>query len=160
VSPLQSSSAIDEIRIEKINGAMGLSIVGGGNIPCHPFGISDPGIFISKIVANGAASKTSLRVGDRILKVNGIDVTRATHDEAVDELKRNRELVVLTVRRDPQPKGLQEIVFTRSFPEETIGIRIHGGIENKTKNLIDPTDEGIFITDVRFREKFLLKTTL
>lgn len=145
---VNESKSLEDIKIEKINGAMGLSIVGGSNIPCHPFGINDPGIFISKIVANGAASRTNLRVGDRILKVNGVDVTKASHDEAVDELKRNREQVLLTVRHEPQPKGLQEIIFNRSFPEETIGIRIHGGIENKAKNLIDPTDEGIFITDV------------
>ena len=60
---------IEEILIHKINGAMGLSIVGGGNVACHPFGVDKPGIFISKIVPEGPASLTSLRVGDRILKV-------------------------------------------------------------------------------------------
>jgi C-terminal processing protease CtpA/Prc len=79
---------IEEIKIIKINGAMGLSIVGGGSVPCHPFGVNEPGIFISKIAPDGAASKTNLRIGDRILRVNNVDIIGASHDETVDELKR------------------------------------------------------------------------
>ena len=89
---------IEEIKIIKINGAMGLSIVGGGSVPCHPFGINEPGIFISKIAPEGAASKTNLRVGDRILKVNNIDIIGATHDETVEELKRYSTQVRFFIR--------------------------------------------------------------
>jgi protein scribble len=138
----------EEIRINKINGAMGLSIVGGGNVACHPFGVDKPGIFISKIVPDGAASKTNLKVGDRILKVNDMDVTQISHDDAVEELKRHPNHVLLLVSHDPQPNGLQEIVLHRSFPEETLGIRINGGIENKSANIFDPTDEGIFVVNI------------
>ncbi len=146
---------VEDIRIMKINGAMGLSIVGGGSVACHPFGINEPGIFISKIVTNGAASRTSLRVGDRLLKVNGIDVTSVTHDDAVDELKRNFNEVLLTVRHDPQPLGLKEIILQRTYPEETLGIRINGGVENKSANPSDPTDEGIFVIDVSVTDRLI-----
>ncbi|CAF0721438.1 unnamed protein product [Brachionus calyciflorus] len=144
----ESEYDIEEIRIIKQNGAMGLSIVGGGNVACHPFGIDKPGIFISKIVVDGAASKTNLRVGDRLLKVNGIDVTHMAHDECVEELKRNSQQVVLLVSHDPQPSGMQEVVLNRSHPDETLGIRINGGIENKSANPYDQTDEGIFIVNI------------
>jgi len=139
---------LEEIKIIKQNGAMGLSIVGGGNVACHPFGIEHPGIFISKIVPDGPASKTSLRVGDRILKVNGNCVQNLSHDDTVEELKKNSYEVVLYVSHDPQPKGMQEIILKRSYPDETIGIRINGGIENKSANLYDPTDEGIFVVNI------------
>lgn len=142
------SYELEEIKILKQNGAMGLSIVGGGNVACHPFGIDHPGIFISKIVPDGPASKTNLRVGDRILKVNNVDVTGLSHDETVDELKKNSQQVVLYVSHDPQPKGMQEVILNRSYPEETIGIRINGGIENKSANLYDQTDEGIFVVNI------------
>ena len=144
----QSSYPIEQVRLIKQNGAMGLSIVGGGNVACHPFGVDNPGIFISKIVPGGAASSTNLRVGDRILKVNSIDVTEYSHDDTVDELKRNAGEVALLVSHDPQPKGMQEITLHRAYPEETIGIRINGGIENKSANVYDPTDEGIFVINL------------
>jgi C-terminal processing protease CtpA/Prc len=142
------SYPIEEIKIIKQNGAMGLSIVGGGNVACHPFGVDHPGIFISKIVKDGPASRTNLKVGDRILKVNGTDVTQLSHDETVEELKKNMSQVILLVSHDPQPSGMQEVLLRRTYPEETLGIRINGGIENKSANIFDSTDEGIFVVNV------------
>jgi protein scribble len=145
----KSEYPIEEVVILKENGAMGLSIVGGGNVPCHPFGIDKPGIFISKIVPDGPAAVTgSLRVGDRLIKVNNIDITEKSHDETVDELKSRNDQVTLLVSHDPQPNGMQEIMLHRSFPEETLGIRINGGIENKSANPNDSTDEGIFVVNL------------
>jgi len=46
-------------------------------------------------------------MGDRILKVNGIDVTKATHQEAVMELLRPGEQIVLTIQHDPLPESYQ-----------------------------------------------------
>lgn len=54
-----------------------------------------------------AANCGKLRVGDRILKVNGTEVTQATHQEAVMELLRPVEKITLTVRHDPLPEGYQ-----------------------------------------------------
>jgi protein scribble len=63
-----------------------------------------------------AANCGKLRVGDRILKVNGTDVTQATHQEAVMELLRPGEKITLTVRHDPLPEGYQVCIefFTAS----------------------------------------------
>lgn len=50
-------------------------------------------------------------MGDRILKVNGSDVTQATHQEAVMELLRPCDEIKLTVQHDPLPPGFQ-VSFT------------------------------------------------
>lgn len=54
-----------------------------------------------------AAKSGQLRMGDRILKVNGTDVTKATHEEAVMELLRPGDQIVLTVQHDPLPDNYQ-----------------------------------------------------
>lgn len=60
------------------------------------------------MVPGGTAAKSGkLRVGDRILKVNGTDVTQATHQEAVMELLRPGDYITLTIRHDPLPDGYQ-----------------------------------------------------
>lgn len=46
-------------------------------------------------------------MGDRILKVNGTDITKATHQEAVMELLRPGDQIILTVQHDPLPENYQ-----------------------------------------------------
>lgn len=44
-----SKHAIDNITIVKAGGPLGLSIVGGSDLSSHPFGVDEPGIFVSKV---------------------------------------------------------------------------------------------------------------
>lgn len=46
-------------------------------------------------------------MGDRLLKVNDIDVTVATHEEAVKQLLRPGDEIKLTIQHDPLPVGFQ-----------------------------------------------------
>jgi hypothetical protein len=46
-------------------------------------------------------------MGDRILKVNGEDVTKSSHQEAVQKLLKPGDEVVLTIQHDPLPDGYQ-----------------------------------------------------
>lgn len=50
-------------------------------------------------------------MGDRILKVNGTDVTTATHQEAVMELIRPGDDIKLFVQHDPLPDGFKVSFF-------------------------------------------------
>ncbi|CAF3646531.1 unnamed protein product, partial [Rotaria sp. Silwood2] len=59
------------------------------------------------ILPNGSASRTNLRIGDRILKVNNRDVSQATHLEAVQALLQPTNEVILLVCHEPQPSGLK-----------------------------------------------------
>ncbi|XP_038605970.1 alpha-1-syntrophin [Tachyglossus aculeatus] len=80
------------VRIVKQDaGGLGISIKGGreNKMP----------ILISKIFKGLAADQTeALYVGDAILAVNGGDLSTATHDEAVQALKKTGKEVVLEVK--------------------------------------------------------------
>ncbi|XP_061864977.1 alpha-1-syntrophin [Colius striatus] len=80
------------VRVVKQDvGGLGISIKGGreNKMP----------ILISKIFKGLAADQTeALYVGDAILAVNGTDLSEATHDEAVQALKKTGKEVVLEVK--------------------------------------------------------------
>lgn len=82
------------VRVVKQDvGGLGISIKGGkeNKMP----------ILISKIFKGLAADQThALYVGDAILSVNGVNLRDATHDEAVQGLKRAGRVVTLEGRRD------------------------------------------------------------
>ncbi|XP_033368420.1 protein scribble homolog isoform X28 [Parus major] len=145
---------------------LGFSIAGGKG--STPYRAGDTGIFISRIAEGGAAhrdgilhvgdrvisviprglaSRSGLRVGDRILEVNSIDLRHATHQEAVNALLSNAQELTMLVRRDPPPPGMQEICIEKA-PGEKLGISIRGGAKGHAGNPFDPTDEGIFISKV------------
>lgn len=58
-----------EIHIERTSAGLGLSIAGGKG--STPFRGDDEGIFISRVTEGGPADVAGLRVGDKVLKVNG-----------------------------------------------------------------------------------------
>lgn len=115
----------------KAGGSLGFSIIGGTDHSCIPFGVDAPGIFIShvsllfrstrgyrlyslrvcvfvQIVPEGIAAKSGkLRMGDRILSVNGEDITTYTHQEAVMALLKPVDEITLKIQHDPLPEGFE-----------------------------------------------------
>ncbi|KAM8892025.1 beta-2-syntrophin [Spinachia spinachia] len=91
-SPDGSSEAVRKVRVVKQeSGGLGISIKGGreNRMP----------ILISKIFPGLAADQSrALRVGDAILSVNGSDLREATHDLAVQALKKAGKEVTLEVK--------------------------------------------------------------
>ncbi|XP_033726750.1 protein scribble homolog [Pecten maximus] len=142
---VSSKFPIEEVTIVKAGGPLGLSIVGGSDHASHPFGLDEPGIFVSKIVPDGAASKTALKIGDRLLMVNGKDVTEVTHQEAVMLLISPTYEINLRVRHDPPPSGLHEIIIFKQ-PGENLGMSIKGGVKNYAQGSGGKADEGTFIS--------------
>uniref|UniRef100_A0A182FMI8 PDZ domain-containing protein n=1 Tax=Anopheles albimanus TaxID=7167 RepID=A0A182FMI8_ANOAL len=138
----------EEVVLPKDQGSLGFSIIGGNDHSCTPFGAHEPGIFISHIVAGGiAALSGKLRMGDRILKVNGTDVTQASHQEAVMELLRPCDDIKLTVQHDPLPAGFQEVHIVKQEGER-LGMHIKGGLNGQRGNPMDNLDEGVFISKI------------
>ncbi|CAH1772527.1 unnamed protein product [Owenia fusiformis] len=145
-----SPYAQELITVIKAGGPLGLSIVGGNDQSSQPFGNKDDesGIFVSKIVPFGAASKVNLQVGDRVLKVNEKDVTNASHQEAVMALISPTYDIKLLVRHDPPPKGLTELNIPKGNGEK-LGMSIKGGLHSQPGNPANKADEGIFVSKIQ-----------
>ncbi|XP_039952603.1 uncharacterized protein LOC120769560 isoform X5 [Bactrocera tryoni] len=152
-----ASAETQEVILPKNQGSLGFSIIGGTDHSCVPFGSHEPGIFISHVVPDGIAHKCGkLRMGDRILKVNDVDISRATHQEAVMELLKPGDDIKLTIQHDPLPPGFQievEILQTEEITiskaeGERLGMHIKGGLNGQRGNPCDPTDEGVFVSKI------------
>ena len=87
-----------EIHIERTSAGLGLSIAGGRG--STPFKGDDEGIFISRVTEGGPADLAGLRVGDKVLKVNGVSVEDSDHYVAVEVLKACGAVLVLQVSRE------------------------------------------------------------
>ncbi|XP_050433576.1 rho guanine nucleotide exchange factor 12-like isoform X2 [Adelges cooleyi] len=60
----------------------------------------DNPVFVQSVKLSGAAEKAGLHSGDKIIKVNGINVTHSTHTEVVELIKSSTQ-VELTVQKKP-----------------------------------------------------------
>lgn len=108
-----------EIHIERTSAGLGLSIAGGRG--STPYKGNDEGIFISRVTEGGPADLAGLKVGDKVLKVNGISVIEADHYHAVDILKACGSVLVLVVSREIT-RLVGHPVFTNEGPVAQIVI--------------------------------------
>ncbi|XP_055886794.1 multiple PDZ domain protein-like isoform X5 [Biomphalaria glabrata] len=80
--------------------SLGISIVGGR---VDMFNVSqencNAGIFIKHVLPESPAGRNgTLKKGDRILEVNGVDVRNATHDEAVEVIRNSSSPITFVVQ--------------------------------------------------------------
>nr|XP_015796387.2 multiple PDZ domain protein [Nothobranchius furzeri] len=98
-SSCESSSDVDIRTVEITRGvsdSLGVSLAGGKGSP-----LGDTPIFIAMIQANGVAAKTRrLKVGDRIISVNGQSVDSLSHSDVVTMLKNSFGVIRLQVVAD------------------------------------------------------------
>ncbi|XP_060702077.1 tax1-binding protein 3 [Hemiscyllium ocellatum] len=106
---------VQRIEIHKLhhgdNLILGFSIGGGidQDPTQNPYSEdkTDKGIYVTRVSEGGPAEKAGLQVGDKIMQVNGWDMTMVTHDQARKRLtKKNEDVVRLLVTR----KSLQQAI--------------------------------------------------
>ncbi|KAA8589948.1 tax1-binding protein 3 [Sander lucioperca] len=119
------TAVVQRIQIQKLrqgeNLILGFSIGGGidQDPGQNPFSDdkTDKGIYVTRITPGGPADAAGLRMGDKLMQVNGWDMTMVTHDQARKRLtKKNEDVVRLLVTR----KSLEEAVKQSmgSFPRQ------------------------------------------
>ncbi|XP_026470649.1 uncharacterized protein LOC113374903 [Ctenocephalides felis] len=76
----------------------------------------DKPVYVQSVKDGGAAQRAGLHSGDKIIKVNGVDVTHSTHTEVVALIKANAQ-VVLTVQ---QRVTCGDMCSTRNIQSATV----------------------------------------
>ncbi|XP_041119360.1 discs large homolog 1-like protein isoform X20 [Polyodon spathula] len=141
VNGTEADYEYEEITLERGNSGLGFSIAGGTD---NPHIGDDPSIFITKIIAGGAAAQDGrLRVNDNILRVNDVDARDVTHSKAVEALKEAGSIVRLYVRRrKPVTEKIMELKLVKG--PKGLGFSIAGGVGNQHI----PGDNSIYVTKI------------
>ena len=96
-----------------------MSIAGGLGSP--PYIEGDNGVFISRVAVDGRAEAGGIEVGDKIAKVNGVNVLDKTHEDVVDILRQCREVDAapeFVLYRYPLNQGFQPLVNESDSEED------------------------------------------
>lgn len=103
--------------------SLGISIVGGKVDLFHMSpGNSITGIFIKNVLPDSPAGRNgTLKTGDRILEVDGVDLRDATHERAVEVIKNASNPVRFVVQSlVPSPKDSEEASSASPSPETPV----------------------------------------
>ncbi|XP_064347843.1 PDZ domain-containing RING finger protein 4 isoform X1 [Camelus dromedarius] len=94
------------VVLERENDTLGFNIIGGRQNQNKQEETPMEGIYVSKILENGPADRADgLEIHDKIIEVNGKDLSKATHEEAVEAFRNAKEpIVVQVLRRTPLSK--------------------------------------------------------
>ncbi|XP_061636460.1 disks large homolog 1-like isoform X3 [Phyllopteryx taeniolatus] len=130
-SPMPRSMTADDdftreprrVTLQRGSTGLGFNIVGGED---------GEGIFISFILAGGPADLCGeLHKGDRILSVNGVDLSTATHEQAAAALKNAGQTVTIAAQYRPEEYSrfeakihdLREQMMTSSVSSSSTSLR-------------------------------------
>uniref|UniRef100_A0A8C8VKQ7 Scribble planar cell polarity protein n=1 Tax=Pelusios castaneus TaxID=367368 RepID=A0A8C8VKQ7_9SAUR len=113
------------LTILRQTGGLGISIAGGKG--STPYKGDDEGIFISRVSEEGPAARAGVRVGDKLLEVNGVALHCAEHHVAVEALRGSGSSVSMTVLRERMVEPENAITVTSLRPEDDYSPRERRG---------------------------------
>ncbi|XP_076194792.1 FERM and PDZ domain-containing protein 2 isoform X2 [Aptenodytes patagonicus] len=95
-SPSEANSKeIYTVELVKEDGTFGISVTGGINTS-----VRHGGIYVKSIIPRGPADKDGqIKIGDRLLEVDGISLCGITHKQAVEHLKKSGQIAKLVLER-------------------------------------------------------------
>eukprot|EP00053_Salpingoeca_punica_P018326 m.179328 g.179328 ORF g.179328 m.179328 type:complete len:1243 (+) comp17406_c0_seq6:229-3957(+) len=143
----------ETIQFQKSPQGLGFSIAGGTDNPVEP---GDEYVYVTTVIPGGAAHADGrLRMGDRMVEVNGNSMEGITHAEAVRILQEVADVVTMTVARLPESM-IQELELTNAPAEETLVIEFQKGetglgfsIAGGSDNPVTVGDNSVYVTYIQ-----------
>uniref|UniRef100_A0A8D0CW58 Scribble planar cell polarity protein n=1 Tax=Sander lucioperca TaxID=283035 RepID=A0A8D0CW58_SANLU len=116
IEPARIEEEEHTLTIMRQTGGLGISIAGGKG--STPYKGDDEGIFISRVSEEGPAARAGVKVGDKLLVVNGVDLNEAEHHTAVEALRSSGATVSMSVLRERMVEPENAITTTPLRPED------------------------------------------
>uniref|UniRef100_A0A8C3E5E2 Uncharacterized protein n=1 Tax=Corvus moneduloides TaxID=1196302 RepID=A0A8C3E5E2_CORMO len=143
-----NSKEIYTVDLVKEDGTFGISVTGGINTS-----VRHGGIYVKSIIPGGPADKDGqIKIGDRLLEVDGISLCGITHKQAVEHLKKSGQIANLVLERGNYQ--LAEPCLTANDKKED-----QCAVVSVATSLTDGTKACCFLTDDNTFEVKLTKNS-
>ncbi|KAL5008253.1 hypothetical protein ScPMuIL_013834 [Solemya velum] len=102
---------VADVTLDRGEAGLGFHIRGGVDTPYLK---GETGIYITKIKESGAAfHEGTLKAGDKIVEVNGVNVEHVSHNEAVAQFVKAGSAVKLKVQRGARDEYFKQVERNR-----------------------------------------------
>uniref|UniRef100_A0A8B9DP82 FERM and PDZ domain containing 2 n=1 Tax=Anser cygnoides TaxID=8845 RepID=A0A8B9DP82_ANSCY len=134
------SNEIYTVELVKEDGTFGISVTGGINTSV-PLG----GIYVKSIIPRGPADKDGqIKIGDRLLEVDGISLCGLTHKQAVENLKKSGQVAKLVLERGHHPPAEPCLSANDRKEDQCAVVSVATSFTDATKDYCFLTDDNIF----------------
>ncbi|XP_056208649.1 FERM and PDZ domain-containing protein 2 isoform X2 [Falco biarmicus] len=140
-SPSETNSKeIYTVELVKEDGTFGISVTGGINTS-----VRHGGIYVKSIIPRGPADKDGqIKIGDRLLEVDGISLCGITHKQAVEHLKKSGQTAKLVLERGDYQLAEPCLTANDRKGDQCAVVSVATSFTDGTKDYCFLTDDNIF----------------
>ncbi|XP_032551250.1 FERM and PDZ domain-containing protein 2 [Chiroxiphia lanceolata] len=140
-SPSETNSKeIYTVELLKEDGTFGISVTGGINTS-----VRHGGIYVKSIIPGGPADKDGqIKIGDRLLEVDGISLCGITHKQAVEHLKKSGQIAKLVLERGNYQLAEPGVTANDRKEDQCAVVPVATSFTDGTKDYCFLTDDNTF----------------
>ncbi|XP_066180547.1 FERM and PDZ domain-containing protein 2 [Sylvia atricapilla] len=140
-SPSETSpKEIYTVELVKEDGTFGISVTGGINTS-----VRHGGIYVKSIIPMGPADKDGqIKIGDRLLEVDGISLCGITHKQAVEHLKKSGQIAKLVLERGNYQLADPCLTVNDRKEDQCAVVSVATSLTDGTKDCCFLTDDNTF----------------
>uniref|UniRef100_A0A8C3Y381 FERM and PDZ domain containing 2 n=1 Tax=Catharus ustulatus TaxID=91951 RepID=A0A8C3Y381_CATUS len=138
--PETNSKEIYMVELLKEDGTFGISVTGGINTS-----VRHGGIYVKSIIPRGPADKDGqIKIGDRLLEVDGISLCGITHKQAVEHLKKSGQIAKLVLERGNYQLAEPRPTANDRKEDQCAAVSVATSLTDGTKDCCFLTDDNTF----------------